>query len=166
MRLLVGPRVISVLAGGLEGPLNERDLDLRDPSNWSFWNASVHAGTMGTLALERLARENPRLSIVHWFPGSVATPGLVRAQRFGMSPPNPTGQREAGARALFLATSDRYAVHGGGLVPIPQSLAVVKKSGGGISLVLSALTVFHLLSSIQQATFVNKVVSINFVQQC
>jgi len=129
------PRVVSVLAGGMEGPLNERDLDLRDPRDWSFWNASVHAATMGTLALERLARENPRLSVVHWFPGTVATPGLARAQRFGMSPPNPTSQEEAGARAVFLATSDRYAVQGGGLVPVPEGLGVVKKSGGGIFLV-------------------------------
>ncbi|MCJ1384399.1 hypothetical protein MMC17_007515 [Xylographa soralifera] len=129
------PRVVSVLAGGLEGPLNEDDLDLRDPPNWSFWNASVHAATMGTLALEWLARENPRLSIVHWYPGPVATPGLARAQRFGMSQANPMRQEEAGARAVFLATSDRYAVQGGGLVPVPEGLGVVKKSGGGIFLV-------------------------------
>ena len=79
------PRIISVLAGGMEGPLNESDLDLRDPLNWSFWNSSVHSATMGTLALERFARENPRLSIVHWYPGPVATPGLAKAEKFGMS---------------------------------------------------------------------------------
>jgi NAD(P)-dependent dehydrogenase (short-subunit alcohol dehydrogenase family) len=127
-------RIVSVLAGGMEGPLNERDLDLRDPRNWSFWNASVHATTMGTLTLEKIARENPRLSVVHWFPGPVATPGLAKAQIFGMSPPNPSTQDDAGARAVFLATSDRYAVHGG-LVPIPEGVGLVKKSGGGIFLV-------------------------------
>ena len=128
------PRIVSVLAGGIEGPLNERDLDLRDPGNWSTWNASVHAATMSTLALERLARENPRLSIVHWFPGPVATPGLAKGQKFGMSPSSPRSQGEAGERALFLATNDRYAVHGG-LVPVPEGLEVVKRSGGGIFLV-------------------------------
>ena len=129
------PRIVSVLAGGMEGPLNETDLDLRNPSNWSFWNASVHAATMGTLTLERLARENSRLSVVHWFPGPVATPGLARAQKYGMSPPNPMSQEESGARAVFLATSNRYAVSGGGLVPIPEGLGLAKKSGGGIFLV-------------------------------
>ncbi|KAL2875809.1 hypothetical protein SGCOL_008956 [Colletotrichum sp. CLE4] len=54
------PRVISVLAAGLEGPMvDEDDLDLRRPGNWGFWPASVQATTMGTLALEVLARENP-----------------------------------------------------------------------------------------------------------
>lgn len=130
------PRILTVLAGGMEGPLNEPDLDLRDPRHWSFWNASVHAATMSTLALERLAREHPRLSVVHWFPGGVKTPGLARAQQFGMSPPNPASAADAGARALFLATSDRYAVPGSGsLVPVPEGLAGVKRSGGGIFLV-------------------------------
>ncbi|KAL2871734.1 uncharacterized protein BJX67DRAFT_369804 [Aspergillus lucknowensis] len=128
------PRVVSVLGGGLEGPLNERDLDLRDPKNWSFWNSSIHSGTMGTLTLERIARANPHLSIIHWFPGTVATPGLARANKFGMSPPNPTSADEAGQRALFLATNDRYSVQGG-LVPVPIGLSPVPKSGGGIFLV-------------------------------
>ncbi|KAF4635675.1 hypothetical protein G7Y89_g2408 [Cudoniella acicularis] len=130
------PRVISVLAGGMEGPLNEQDLDLRDANNWSFWNSSVQSTTMGTLALERFARKNPRLNIVHWYPGPVATPGLAKAGKFGMSPPNPMSQEEGGARALFLATSDRYTVPGGGgLVPKPDGLEVAKKSGGGIFLI-------------------------------
>lgn len=131
------PRIVSVLAGGMEGPLNESDLDLRDPRNWSFWNASVHSATMGTLALEFLGKENPRLSITHWFPGGVDTPGLAKAQKFGMSPPNPTSKEDAGAIGIFLATSDRYSVHGagGGLVPVPEGLKAVKKSGGGIFLV-------------------------------
>ncbi|KIA75334.1 short-chain dehydrogenase [Aspergillus ustus] len=130
------PRIVSVLAGGLEGPLNEADLDLRGPGAWSFWNASVHAGTMGTLALERVARQNPRLSITHWFPGPVATPGLKRANAFGMRPPNPASQDEAGQRGATIATNDRYAVSGAeGLVPRPQGLGPVKTSGGGIFLV-------------------------------
>lgn len=129
------PRVISVLAGGMEGPLNETDLDLKDPSNWSPWNASVHTTTMGTLALERLARENPRVSIVHSFPGPVATPGLAKARKFGMAPSNPMSQDEAGARAVFLATSDRYSVQEGGLVPVVAGLEFANKSGGGVYLV-------------------------------
>ncbi|KAJ9142495.1 Dehydrogenase/reductase SDR family member 12 [Pleurostoma richardsiae] len=131
----VSPRVVSVLAAGMEGPINEHDLDLREPGSWSFWNASVYAATMSTLALEHLARQNPRLSVVHWSPGPVATPGLARAAQFGMSPPNQASQDEAGVRGLFIATSDRYAVGDGGLVPVPPGLGVAKKSGGGIFLV-------------------------------
>lgn len=133
------PRVVSVLAGGLEAPLRAADLDLRAPGAWSTWTSSVHAGTMGTLAFERLAREHPRLGIVHWFPGPVDTPALARAQRFGMSGPQDLmSQDEAGARGLFLATSDRYAgqaVGEAGLVPSPEGLPPAKKSGGGIFLV-------------------------------
>ncbi|KAK6074799.1 short-chain dehydrogenase reductase [Seiridium cupressi] len=131
---VASPRIVSVLAGGREGPINESDLDLRDRTNWSFWNASVHSATMGTLALERIARENPRLSIVHWFPGPVTTPGLERAQKHGMNIPDPMSQEESGARALFLATSDRYTVQKG-LVAVPEGVEMAEKTRGGIFLV-------------------------------
>ncbi|KAJ5952319.1 uncharacterized protein N7479_010732 [Penicillium vulpinum] len=128
------PRVVSVLAAGEETPLNEADLDLRDLQNWSMWNASRHACTMGTLALEYIARLNPHLSIVHAHPGAVATPGLARSNTFGLNPPNPMSQDEAGQRAVFNSTNDRYAVQPG-LVPVPEGLEVVPKSAGGIFLV-------------------------------
>jgi len=126
------PRILCVLAGGHEAQMNEADLDLRDPANWSYWNAAVHAATMCTLALERLARGNPRLSVVHWDPGPVATPGLAKWDKYGLTPPNQRSQDEAGKRGVFLATSDRYAVQGhSGLVPVPEGLGGVNKSGGG-----------------------------------
>lgn len=128
------PRVISVLAGGLEAPLNESDLDLRDPNNWTTWNSSLHSATMCTLAFEVLSQQNPDVSFVHWCPGPVATPGLAKAKKFGMSPPNQMSQDEAGARALFLATNDRYSVKGG-LVSIPEGLEAAKKTGGGVFIV-------------------------------
>ncbi|KAF7563553.1 hypothetical protein G7046_g564 [Stylonectria norvegica] len=115
-------------------PINEADLDVRDASNWSFWNASVHSTTMGTLSLERIARDNPRLSIVHWYPGPVATPGLAKAKKFGMSPPDQMSQGEAGQRALFLATNDRYSVEGG-LITELEGLGRAARSGGGIFLI-------------------------------
>ncbi|RSL69737.1 hypothetical protein CEP54_002104 [Fusarium duplospermum] len=130
------PRVISVLAGGLEAPLNESDLDLRDPNHWTTWNSSLHSATMGTLAFELLAQQNPNVSFVHWYPGPVDTPGLTRAKKFGMSPPNQMSQDEGGARALFLATNDRYSVKGG-LVPISEGLEAAKKTGGGVFIVNS-----------------------------
>ncbi|KAK7419214.1 hypothetical protein QQZ08_010926 [Neonectria magnoliae] len=129
------PRIVSVLGGGMETPLNEQDLDLREPGNWSFWNASLHSTTMGTLALEHFARQNPHLSVVHWFPGPVATPGLEKAKKFGLSQAsNPISSDEAGESGLFLATSDRYAVQGG-LVPAPEGVGAANKTGGGIFLV-------------------------------
>ncbi|EJD39527.1 hypothetical protein AURDEDRAFT_171338 [Auricularia subglabra TFB-10046 SS5] len=85
---------MTTLAGEMEGPLKENDLDLRAPGAWSDWNASVHAATMGTLALERFARANRRLSIVHSFLRPVEAQGLERARKFGMSPPNATSQAE------------------------------------------------------------------------
>ena len=63
------------------------------------------------------------MSIVHWFPGPVATPGLAKAKVYGMEPPNQMSVEEAGTRGLFLATSGRYDVEGNG---------AVQKSGGGI----------------------------------
>ncbi|KAJ7882594.1 hypothetical protein B0H14DRAFT_3082489 [Mycena olivaceomarginata] len=101
------PRVISVLAGGHEAQMNEADLDLRDSANWSYWNAAVHAATMCTLSLERLACGNPGLSVVHWHPGAVATPGLAKWDKYGLTPPNQRSQDEA-ALGMFLATSDRW----------------------------------------------------------
>lgn len=134
-------RVVSVLAAGEESPLHEADMDLRDPQNWSMWNASRHACTMGTLALERIAREHPRLSILHCHPGPVATPGLARSNAFGLNPSNPRSQDEAGQRILFAATSDRYAVQSAvqsavppGRVPVPEGLQPASPSAGGIFL--------------------------------
>jgi len=64
----------------------------------------------------------------------VDTPGLARARRFGMSPPTQRSQEEAGERAVFLATNDRFAVQGG-LVPMQEGLEAARRSGGGIYLV-------------------------------
>ncbi|CZT22811.1 uncharacterized protein RCC_08517 [Ramularia collo-cygni] len=127
-------RVVWVLAAGEESPLNEDDLDLRQPENWSLWNASRHACTMSTLALERIARDHPRLSITHWFPGPVQTPGLERSNANGLNPPNPRTQDEAGQRVVFLATSDRYALNPG-WVPVPAGLQRLPPAAGGIFMV-------------------------------
>lgn len=89
---------------------------------------------MGTLALERIARDNPRLSIAHCHPGAMATPRLARNKTFGLNPPNPMSQDETGQRAVFNSTNDRYAVQAG-LVPVPEGLEVLQKSGGGIFLI-------------------------------
>lgn len=125
------PRVVHVLAGGMEKPLNEADLDLKDPANFSTWNANYHAATMSTLGLEHVAGDHPHLSLVHWLPGPVQTRGLTRLRTFGLDPPGARDEDEAGAICLFISTNDRYAIDGG-LVPIPEGLSTAKRSGGGI----------------------------------
>ncbi|KAJ0298297.1 hypothetical protein COL5a_002840 [Colletotrichum fioriniae] len=137
LRNATRPRVVSVLAAGLEGPMvDEDDLDLRRPGNWGYWPASVQATTMGTLALEVLARENPGVSLVHSMPGPVATPGLERARGFGVGVTGEMGLEEAGARGLFLATSDLYDSRGReGVVKVAEGVEGVRKSGGGLFLV-------------------------------
>lgn len=129
------PRVLWVAAGGKEEPINDEDLDLRQPGNWTFWAASVHSTTMGTLSLERIAQENPKLSIVHWYPGPVGTPGMAKIKQH-WDVPDEMNEAESGSRGLFLATNDRYAVKDGrGLVPLPAGLEPVSTSGGGVFLV-------------------------------
>lgn len=129
------PRVLWIAAGGKEEPVNEDDLDLRQPGNWAFWPASVHSTTMGTLSLEKLAQENPKLNIVHWYPGPVGTPGMAKIKQH-WEVPHEMSEAEAGARGLFLATSDRYATKdGAGLVPLLPGLEAAKTSGGGVFLV-------------------------------
>ena len=130
-----GPRVISVLAGGLERALNEEDLGLDIPGNWSVWESSFHSATMGTLCLELLASQNPLLSVVHWNPGPVATRGLATAQKNGVNPPNIMEEDESGAIGAYLATNGRYSVNPGAVLPSPEGLDAVAKTGGGIFIV-------------------------------
>jgi NAD(P)-dependent dehydrogenase (short-subunit alcohol dehydrogenase family) len=138
------PRVVSILAGGLEGRMNEEDLDLHMHGNYSIIAAAVHSATMLTLAYEHLAGENPAISFVHAYPGAVATPllsrgstGLVRMLMTGLVHPLvkflATSVDEAGARALFYLTSDRYSIKNG-TVPLADEIAKSPMSAGGIFL--------------------------------
>ncbi|UNI15576.1 hypothetical protein JDV02_002100 [Purpureocillium takamizusanense] len=139
------PHVLSVLAGGMEGPINEADLSLSDPKNFSVSAGNNHSATMSTLAFERLASENPSVSFVHTFPGLVSTPLLGRVSsgvlgtviRWVVMPLMKlfvTTPAEAGARALFHGTSSRYSVDGG-LVPLLYGLEKATTSKGGVFLV-------------------------------
>lgn len=128
------PRIVTILAAGEEQPLNEDDLDLRDSSNWTMWNASRHSASMSTLSLEFMAQRNEDLSITHCHPGAVSTPGLARSNANGLNPPNPRTQDEAGERALFLATSDMFSVKDG-LAPLINGSTRAQMSGGGIFMV-------------------------------
>ena len=123
------PHVVSVLAGGQEGALQEDDLGLARPPHFTVARAAVHSATMGTLALEKLAAAHPRVSFVHTYPGIVDTPLFGRMATAGLlgllvrcllAPLVRLFARpvaEAGQLGLFFATSGRYSVDGGGLVP-------------------------------------------------
>lgn len=141
------PRVVSILAGGKEGAMDEKDLELRQPGNYSFISASMHSATMLTLSYEHLARENPRISFVHAFPGWVATPvfsrgsqGLTRLLMISIIQPLTNllamSADEAGARAVFYLTSDRYSVGENTvpLVPLTEGMEKSPKTPGGVFL--------------------------------
>lgn len=143
------PHVTNVLAGGLEAPLLEGDLDLVKPGNFSIAGSAQHSATMLTLMLEKWAAENPNISFVHQFPGTVATPLFKRGSsgvigflmRWIVSPIICTflaaSPADAGARSLFHVTNARYTVptRQGLSVPIPEGLETAKQSGGGVFLV-------------------------------
>lgn len=134
------PHVINVLAGGQEGPLDEQDLDLRKPGNFSFIKSSVHSGTMLTLALERLASENPSISFVHAFPGLTATPLLTRGSqgiagvflRWIVQPFLTTfvaaSVASVAAKVLFYSTNARYTAPETRktAAPLPTGLSVLR----------------------------------------
>jgi NAD(P)-dependent dehydrogenase (short-subunit alcohol dehydrogenase family) len=136
------PHVLSILAGGEEGPIHEDDLGLDNPKNFSVSSGNSHAATMMTFALEHLASENPRISFVHAFPGIVATPlfGKIAGGVLGMvlryivAPVLKLFLRsvsEAGQRGLFMATSARYSVDDG-IVPLAEGSQKAQRTEGGI----------------------------------
>lgn len=73
------PRVVSVLAGGLEKmTINLDDLDLKKPGNFGGITAQTQYANMNTLTLEKLADENPNVTFVHSWPGAVNTGNMRR----------------------------------------------------------------------------------------
>lgn len=126
MREAEAPRVVSVLAGGMErGTLNLEDLDLRKPENFGFAKAQIQYAGMNTTTMDKLADENPEVTFMHSWPGWVNT-GNVRK---GLEPNSVTawlvwlflepligvfsiGDEECGQRNLFLSTSAAFGGRG------------------------------------------------------
>ncbi|KAI0141597.1 hypothetical protein GGR57DRAFT_520171 [Xylariaceae sp. FL1272] len=73
-------RVISVLGGGLErvSSLVLDDLDLKKPGNFSIIKGQPHYLTLNTLALDKLANDNPGVTFIHSWPGWVSTGNVNR----------------------------------------------------------------------------------------
>ncbi|RGP64842.1 beta transducin [Fusarium longipes] len=72
------PRVISVLAGGMErSAIQLDDIDLKEPGNFNVVKAHTQAADMNTLFLEYLANKHLNVTFIHSCPGWVNT-GNVR----------------------------------------------------------------------------------------
>ncbi|KAK6341499.1 hypothetical protein TWF696_008571 [Orbilia brochopaga] len=107
-------RVIRILAGGLEKPLDPHDLDMRKGS--LIRGRQMHT-TITTVAFDHLAHENPEISFVHAFAGFVKTegqkfPGLmslaIRSVMWIAGSWLLIPEEESGERNLFYATSEIY----------------------------------------------------------
>lgn len=134
LSLLSSPlsRVINILAAGKESRPIATDLDLK--THYSVLNAASHTATMTTLAMRRLAAENPYVEFVHAFPGLVKTGVFLKGSgpwvRFLMGwvfLPVVAGLfaisvEEAGERQLFNATAELgYVREGKGLITLDSS---------------------------------------------
>lgn len=123
------PRVVSVLAGGLErSAFDVDDINLKKPGAFGAMTAQGYACAMNTLTLEKLAVQNPEITFVHAMPGWVATGNVWR----GVHDPNSfmgwfvwlllapliglfsMSEETCGQRNLFVVTS---ALFGGRGVP-------------------------------------------------
>ncbi|KAB8203414.1 short chain dehydrogenase [Aspergillus parasiticus SU-1] len=106
-------RVVSVLAGGQEGKIEEDNLDLQ--KSWTIMKAGMYAATLNSLAAEHLATLYPSISFVHVFPGIVRTPLMNRTMGSiagsivsFLSRPMSISPQESGERHVFISTSAAY----------------------------------------------------------
>ncbi|KAF8857528.1 hypothetical protein BDZ45DRAFT_726701 [Acephala macrosclerotiorum] len=139
------PRVLSVLSGGKEEKLQEDDVGLEDPNNYSWNKAISHHATMTTLTFEYLAKNEKGITFMHTFPGLVRT-GLfsqvVAPESSGILARVLTAimstfgsiflwlagasALDCGARQAFILTSDNY---GPGAWRIDQNSELVTTPG-------------------------------------
>ncbi|KAH7133670.1 hypothetical protein EDB81DRAFT_762952 [Dactylonectria macrodidyma] len=73
------PRVVVVGAGGLEGTsIDLDDIDMKKPGSFGTIKAQAQYKNMNTMGLEKLAGENPNVTFIHSWPGSVNTGNVWR----------------------------------------------------------------------------------------
>ena len=121
------PKVVSVLAGGLEraSAVDLTDLDLKKPGNFGAMKAQAQYPAMNTMTLEKLAHDNPNVTFIHSWPGIVNTGNVRRG-----SDPNSlmawfvwlileplirlfaTSDEVSGQRHLFQSTSAAFGGRG------------------------------------------------------
>ena len=73
------PRVVSVLAGGLERPsMNLDDIDLRKPGNFNMMRARFQNTNLNSIGMDKIACDNPHVTFIHSWPGWVNTGNVWR----------------------------------------------------------------------------------------
>jgi hypothetical protein len=131
-------RVISVLCGTKEGPINLSDLQLRMVKTGDLIKQRGHGASIITLVHAHFAELAPTVSFIHDFPGFVKTGiardtagllsvalkliGVIFAFRY-------IPELESGERHLYLATSARYQASKGEEQGIALSEGVVTARG-------------------------------------
>jgi NAD(P)-dependent dehydrogenase (short-subunit alcohol dehydrogenase family) len=142
LRAAPSPRVVSVLAGGKEGPLWADDFLLE--RHYSVGNAAGASASMTTLFMEELAAQPPNANVVfvHLFPGLVRDTNLFATEHFGpvlkfviawivmpLIRPFCYTSAEVGERVVFAATSGRFRKLADGGVGGAGSLVSVGSNG-------------------------------------
>ncbi|KAK3901591.1 hypothetical protein C8A05DRAFT_16245 [Staphylotrichum tortipilum] len=127
LRAAEAGRVISVLAGGAErvAALRVDDMDLEEPGVFGAIAAQSHFAALNTVALDKLAEENPGLVFIHSWPGWVDTGNGRRGAEEGswmawvvrwiLEPIMRAfsfSHEDSGQRYLFQCTSAAYGGHG------------------------------------------------------
>ena len=136
-------RVVTVAAGGLEGPLDPTDIPARQVA---LGRVRGHLSTLIDLGLEAVAQRAPEVSFVHDYPGIVNTPlfrhmdgifGLVMRTAIALLGPwICVPVTESGERHLYLATSAKYppattgGVGPGSCVPLGDGIDVAQGTTG------------------------------------
>ncbi|CAG8909602.1 unnamed protein product [Penicillium egyptiacum] len=139
-------RVVSVLAGGHEGPIDVSDFEGK---SMSMLKIRGHLVSMTDMALETLAEQAPEVTFIHDYPGAVKT-GIGRESNtplawFMTIVLMIIGHlfyipiRESGERHLFFATSAKYpprvrvdAVGDSSGVPLSEGVEVASGTDGKV----------------------------------
>ena len=140
-------RVVSVLAGGHEGPIDVTDFQGK---SMSMLKIRGHIVSMTDMALEKLAEQAPEVTFINDYPGAVKT-GIGRESNTLMvwimtmvlmiiGPLIYIPIRESGERHLFFATSAKYpprvrldaAVGDSAGVPLSEGVEVATGTDGKV----------------------------------
>ncbi|KAK1760342.1 hypothetical protein QBC47DRAFT_366907 [Echria macrotheca] len=80
LRAAEAPRVVSILAGGMERvtSIDLDDIDLKKPGNFSGVRAQSQFGPLNTVTMDKFAHDNPDITFVHAWPGWVSTGNVDR----------------------------------------------------------------------------------------
>lgn len=140
-------RVVSVLAGGHEGPIDVNDFQGK---TMSMLKIRGHLVSMTDMALEILAEQAPEVTFINDYPGAVKT-GIGRDSNTLLAwfmtivlmiigPLIYIPIRESGERHLFFATSAKYpprvrfdaAAEGSSGVPLSEGVEVASGTDGNV----------------------------------